>query len=159
MDDTNSKPEPARFPSDRWIGVVLLAVSALMLFETTRFPVMAWDPAGMAFWPRLLIGCLAVVCLWHIVKGRVGEPMERPTGRALALIGVCALYLAATATLGFFVANPLMVAGLLLWYRRAGGGLAAGLAEAVLTAAVATGLIYLVFEYGMGIEMPRGIWG
>lgn len=158
MDGTKPNPGPSKASpqSDRWIAVLLLAVSAMMFYETTRFPSLSWDPAGMALWPRLLIGCLAVVCVWHIVKGCVGDAMEPPTRRALLLIAFCAAYLAGLAYLGFFIANAVMVAGLNLWYRRL---TPRAIAEAIVTAIVATGLIYLVFEYSMGIEMPRGIWG
>lgn len=144
------------FAVDRWMGAVLLVIGALLFFETFSFKTFEWDPLGMAFWPRVLIGALAVISIWHIVVGNVGGAMEPITRRAIAMLFGCFAYLGGLVYLGYFVMTPLMIFATGLWLRPF--TTRAALFSAV-NAVFGTALVYAIFELGMSVELPRGIWG
>ena len=141
---------------DRWMGVVLLVIGALMLVETFSFKTFDWDPLGMAFWPRVLIVALAVISIWHIVVGNVGGAMEPITRRAILLLFGCFAYLGGLAYLGYFVMTPFMIFAAGLWLRPI---TARAAVFSAINAVFGTVLVYVVFELGMSVELPRGIWG
>jgi|GEM_PF-5020421 len=148
-----AKPGVVKF--DRWVGIFFLVVCAGLFYETFFFRTFDWDPVGMAFWPRVLLGVLAVVSVWHIVAGNAGgQPMEAFTRRAFVpFIGGMA-YVLLLDPLGFFILTPIAILLYSLWLRPFSG-------KALLTAAclgiAGTAVIYLIFEFGMNIYLPRGI--
>lgn len=152
-----SSPVPRKSANaDRWLGVVLLVLGGVMFFETFFFKTFDWDPLGMAFWPRVLLGCLAVFVAIHIVKGNVGDEMEPLSMQAVIQFGVCIAYLFGLMYLGFFIATPILVFGLGLRLREFSPR---AVVLSAVAAASSTAIIYLIFEFGMSVELPRGIWG
>lgn len=150
------KSPPGSSNADRWLGVALLVLAAVMFVDTFFFKTFQWDPLGMAFWPRVLLGALVALVAYHIVVGNVGDEMEPMTTRAFIQFGVCMVYLAGLTYLGFFISTPILVFGLGLWLRKPSWK--AALLSA-LSAIICTAAIYLIFEYSMDVELPRGIWG
>jgi len=156
VDTPDSSLPENEFAVDRWMGVALLVIGALMFRETFSFRTFDWDPLGMAFWPRLLIAALSIISAWHIVVGNVGDAMEPITKRAITLFVGCLAYLGGLAYLGYFIATPVMILVAGLWLRPF---TARAAALSVVNAAFGSALVYLIFEFGMSVELPRGIWG
>lgn len=147
----------SQMPFDRWLGIGLLVIGAVLFYDTFFFRTFNWDPLGMAFWPRVLLGALALVSVWHIWKGRIGnEEGERFTPRAFVVFGGGVLYVLGLDYLGFFVATPLVLFVYSLWLRPVS---ARAVVSSAAVAAVGTGLVYAIFEYGMEVILPRGIFG
>jgi hypothetical protein len=145
------------FPFDRWLGVALLAIGAGLFYDTFFFRTFDWDPVGMAFWPRVLLATMAMVAIWHIVKGRVGaEVAERFTPRAFVVFGGGVAYVFMLDYLGFFILTPAALFAYSLWLRPVS---MRAIVSAGFVAVFGTGLVYAIFEYGMDVILPRGILG
>ncbi len=142
---------------DRWVGVVLLVAGAALFGETFFFRTFDWDPVGMAFWPRVLLGMMAAVAIWHIVKGRVAADAAEPlTSRAFAVFGGGMVYVLLLDIVGFFILTPAALFLYSLWLRPLSARAAA---SSALAALFGTGLVYAIFEYGLDVILPRGILG
>lgn len=147
----------SEFLFDRWLGIALLVIAAVLFYDTFFFRTFDWDPVGMAFWPRVLLGGMAAVAVWHIVKGRIGaERADRMTPRAFVVFGGGLVYVSLLDTLGFFIVTPLALFAYSLWLRPLSARAAV---SAALVAATGTGLVYAIFEYGMEVILPRGFLG
>lgn len=144
----------SEIPFDRWVAVVLLVAGAGLFYDTFFFRTFDWDPVGMAFWPRMLLGGMAAVAVWHIVKGRVGvERAERFTPRAFVVFGGGLAYVFLLGYLGFFIVTPVALFAYSLWLRPLS---ARAVVSGAFVATVGTGLVYAIFEYGMDVILPRG---
>jgi putative tricarboxylic transport membrane protein len=147
----------ANFPFDRCVGIVLLAASAGLFYDTFFFRTFDWDPVGMAFWPRVLLATLALVGVWLIVKGRIGsDAVERFTARSFVVFAGGVVYTFLLGYLGFFIATPLALFAYSCWLRPLS---ARALATGAVVALLGTGLVYAIFEYGMEVSLPRGLLG
>lgn len=130
----------------------LLVLCGIAFAETFRFKVVPWDPLGMAFWPRLLIGGLAAfICLrfWHL-RHEVGE--EQPGfSRGIGVLAICIAYVMAFGAFGIFVATPAFFVVFAV-FRNSGSRL-----RDVLVALAASMLIvltvWLLFEYALGLRV------
>jgi hypothetical protein len=150
-------PDGSNFPFDRCVGIALLAASAGLLYDTFFFRTFDWDPVGMAFWPRVLLATLALVCVWLIVKGRIGsEAAERFTSRSFTVFAGGVVYVFLLGYLGFFIATPLALFAYSCWLRPLS---ARTVATSAAVAVVGTGVVYAIFEYGMEVILPRGLLG
>ena len=163
--DTNSAtPESSpqsptvHLKQDRIIGVTILIVSLFLLWETFSFPPPNWDPLGIAFWPRVLLGTLLLIGSFFIIKGNLDNgPFERLDWRAFAVLSGGLLYISLIESVGFILLTPffLFVAVLSL-----GGELTRPrLIEAGLVAGLGTLVIHLVFVKGLRVFLPEGLLG
>ena len=140
---------------DRWVGLVCLALGVALYAETFSFHRVDWDPLGLPFWPRVVIGLLAVASLWLVAKGRLGtSPPEALAPAAFAALAGMVGYAALIPELGFYVATPLF----LFLFQVAIGGLARRrLVEAVVVAAVGTLAVWVVFTALLEVQFPLGL--
>lgn len=137
--------------------MALLVMSVGMFAQTFTFPTFEWDPVGMALWPRILLVLLAALSLWHILRGTVErDPVDPVAPSAFILLAAFAVYVAALSVVGFY-ASTLIVTFAYSFVLR--GGRASDLVPSLVVALVATGAIFAIFEYTLGIYMPRGTWG
>src|SRR3972149_11779721 len=105
--------------ADFYIGLGLLAF-ALVYFQQS-FSILrgfAPDRLGPAFFPRMLALLLAALALTLIIRAGAGrsDPSRPPTIRAgmlAAVLGVLVLYAAVLPALGFLIAPPLTLAGII----------------------------------------------
>ena len=147
----------AKIPFDRWIGVVLLVVGAGLFGDTFFFRTFDWDPVGMAFWPRVLLGAMGAIAVWHIVKGRVAADTVEPfMPRAFVVFGGGVVYVLLLDTIGFFLLTPVALFIYSLWLRPVS---ARAVVSSVVVAVFGTGVVYAIFEYGLDVILPRGILG
>jgi hypothetical protein len=153
---SSGKPgPPPLLGQDRVVGIVILVVGALLFHQTFSFRTVDWDPLGLPFWPRIVLGLMAVTAVYLILRNRLDAgPFQRLQGRAFALLGGLSLYVLLLPWLGYLVATPLM---LFCFHLALGGVRPARLLEAAVFAAVATWLVALVFEGWLFVQFPEGL--
>mgnify|MGYP005861197985 CR=1 FL=1 len=141
---------PAARHPDRWVGVVCLIAGGLLFWETFSFRRVDWDPLGLPFWPRVVLGLIGLASVWLILKGDLGRrPAEPIEPRALAYLAGLLVYLASVPALGFVVATPPY---LFLFHRAMDGG--RRIVEGALVAALGTAALWLLFVVGLGVPLP-----
>lgn len=145
-----------------WIGGAALALGGLMVGQSwgTPFFVPGRGSGAMAF--PLLVGCgllgMGLLLIGRTVAGRDGRapvtwPAEDGRRRVLGLLLLGVAYVLLLDRAGFLLTNVLVGLGCL---RLLGGY---GWARSVgLAVALAVGLT-LVFEYALGVSLPRGLVG
>jgi putative tricarboxylic transport membrane protein len=144
-----------RFGQDRLVGIAILVIGAFLFWETFSFKVVNWDPLGLPFWPRILLGLLGALAVYLIVRGSLDDgPYQQLQVRAFVVLAGAIAYVLAIDILGFLVATPLYLAG---FHLALGGVTRRHLVEAVILAACGTGLIYYVFQDALWVQFPEGI--
>lgn len=145
----------SRKSQDRAIGLVTLAVSALLFYETYSFRVVEWDAMGLPFWPRLVLGCLGGLSLLFVARGSLDDgPHQLLDARAFAVLGGGVLYVALIPLIGYVIVTPVFIAAFSFWLGPRTGRSAL---QATLTAAIATAVIYYVFKESLYVQFPEGL--
>jgi len=140
---------------DRALGIVLIVAGCLLFWRTFSFRVVAWDPFGLAFWPRIVLGLLIAFGLYLTFRGNLDEgPFKSLQGRAFIVALGLGAYVVALPYLGFLVTTPLYIA--LFHFALSDRTGLRGL-EAVIVALAATALIYWLFQDLMQVQFPRGM--
>jgi hypothetical protein len=144
-----------RWGQDRLLGIAIVVIGAFLFWQTFSFRTVNWDPLGLPFWPRILLGLLGVVGVYLIVRGSLDRgPFLRLEPRAFVVLAAAVVYVLAIDILGFLVATPLFLFG----FHLALGGITRGhLVEAAIVAACGTSLIYYVFQEALWVQFPEGI--
>ncbi|HEV8673953.1 MAG TPA: tripartite tricarboxylate transporter TctB family protein [Methylomirabilota bacterium] len=148
--------------ADALIGLGVVTLSGVLLWQTGRIPTPPFIPISPAFYPRIILAVLAL-----LAAALVGEawlagppgPAPAPPPRAARrwLVALCfllfGLYTAALPWLGYRLSTALFVAAT-QWslgartLRTVPGCLAVGLGTALAT--------YVVFERYLHVLLPRG---
>ncbi|MFH1343296.1 MAG: tripartite tricarboxylate transporter TctB family protein [Pseudomonadota bacterium] len=145
-------------------GLILLAISLVLLVKSFQLPSIPIVPVGPGFYPAIVLSFMAVasalLVVQDIVKHRATAPAgDTPPRRyrlvviAFAIVGG---YVVLLPLAGFRVATVLFVAAL----QAALGGPRTAREWAVL-AAIAVGTTvstYVVFERYLLVLLPRGAW-
>jgi putative tricarboxylic transport membrane protein len=138
---------------DRLVGLVALATAAIFFYETLSFRVVAWDPLGLAFWPRVVLALMATFALWFVIRGSVSQDGIEPVlPSAFLVLGGCAAPVVVLPRLGFLISTFAFV---LVFAHLLGRGQDRRLAWALGLAVVTTLGVYLVFQQGLGVQLPR----
>ena len=147
-------------------GLILLAISLVLLVQSFQLPSLPIVPVGPGFYPAIVLSFMAaasaLLVLQDIVKHRVTAPAgaaDTPPRRyrlvviAFAIVGG---YVVLLPLLGFRVATVLFVAAL----QAALGRPRTAREWAVLAAiAVSTAVSsYVIFERYLLVLLPRGAW-
>ncbi|HEU4963376.1 MAG TPA: tripartite tricarboxylate transporter TctB family protein [Bacilli bacterium] len=153
------------------IGIALIAVAGYVLYTTRSFPNLGGTDIGPGFFPNLiawLMLLLAVLLIFSSLRQEAvpaeegdgaeesaSETKTQTSARFLPLFGVAAtvLYVVLIALAGFYVATPIFLLALMwtLRFRK--------LVPLVVTIALITVFIYLVFEVMLKVPMPSGLFG
>jgi hypothetical protein len=158
-----------RLGRDGIAGLVLLGLSLVLLQASLNLPQLPLVPVGPGFYPRFVLGFLALASLVLIVQDALARRSPAPAApatrkalppRAYALVAGAFAAVGAYAfllpLLGYRIATFLFVAGLqsmLGWPRSARRwGVLAAIAFAT------TLLTYLAFERYLLVLLPRGAW-
>jgi hypothetical protein len=132
--------------------VGLLAITGVCIWQTFLFRNVPWDPLGMAFWPRILLGGLTVALLaqlWFCLRGATeAEPGFR---RGMGILGLCVGFVLGLPFLGIYLITPLFMAVFALLWRE--GTWARRLAISLAATVVVLGLVGLVFQYGLELRV------
>jgi putative tricarboxylic transport membrane protein len=152
--------------ADRVILVCTAVLAALYFWGTSLIPsLQIGDPLGPKAFPYLVGIGLVISALWllvEILQGRRSAPAAPPTAAesaanrhtALLIGGVVAwtaFYFAVFEPLGFLVATPPFLLGLMAWFNR--GRWLANL----LTAVLFTLGVYLLFSKVLGVALAQGV--
>lgn len=143
---------------DRAVGICILFAGTILFRETLSFPPPNWDPLGIAFWPRILLGALMLIGVYLIIKGSLDDgPFERLNWRAFIVLASGVVYTCLLNTIGFILLTPpfMFLAVICL-----GGSLTkTRVIEAILVAGGGTLFIHLVFVKGLRVFLPEGLLG
>jgi hypothetical protein len=141
---------------DRLVGTILLVGCAILFVETFSFKTRPYVPLNTAFWPRVILGALALVGAILAFKGRIGsETHERIDPNALLVTGGALLFVFSLKWLGFFAAAAVVAACGYVWLSDPRGPrtLVTGVVFGVVSAAV----VHLVFRSGLKVQLPEGV--
>lgn len=146
-------------------GLILFAISLVLLFQSFKLPSLPIVPIGPGFYPAIVLTFLAaasaLLVAQDFLRGRATvSPDEKaprwnwwPVAKAFAIVGV---YIALMPLLGFRLSTVLFVASLqaALDPPKTARGWIVLAAVAIGTAAAG----YLVFERYLLVLLPRGAW-
>ncbi len=150
----SAEPLP-RLGQDRIVGLVILLVGAFLFYETFNFRVVAWDPLGLAFWPRIVLGIMGLLAVYLIIRNSVDAgPFQPLQGRAFVLLAGLSLYVLLLPKLGYLIATPIM---LFCFHVALGGTQPKRLLEAAIFAGIATWIVAWVFESLLFVQFPQGL--
>ncbi len=148
--------------NDAIFGAIFLALSLLVLWSVQSYPKIPGQNIGPAAFPGVAAAILAFCSVLLIVQGVRGRQggtwFERGTWtrhpRQLVAfattVGALALYVVASAKLGFLVTGVVMLVSLML-------ALQVRPRIALLVAVVATVSIHLAFYKGLRVPLPWGV--
>ncbi|HYH29175.1 MAG TPA: tripartite tricarboxylate transporter TctB family protein [Pseudonocardia sp.] len=157
---------PAAAPTVPWRhdlvgGLLAAALGAAVVLHVRTFPELPDGQPGPALFPGIVGGLLVVFGLVLAVRavltrGRAVQPGPGVTRqgvvRALAVVGLVVAYLLLAETLGFLITMGVLLF-LLMWL------LGARPLVAALAAAATTGLIVLLFQELLLVQLPSGLLG
>jgi len=144
-----------RFGQDRLVGIAIVLIGAFLFWETFSFKTVNWDPLGLPFWPRILLGLLGAIGIYLIIRGNLDAgPYQGLEWRAFVVLTGALVYVLLIDVLGFLIATPLY---LFLFHLSLGGVTRGHLVEAAILAVCGTGLIYYVFQKVLWVQFPEGM--
>jgi len=145
-------------------GLILLAISLVLLVQSSQLPSLPIVPVGPGFYPAIVLSFMAaasaLLVLQDIVKHRATAPASDAPPRRYRLVvitfAIVGGYVALLPLLGFRVATVFFVAAL-----QAALGRPRTAREWRVLVAIAVGTTvasYLVFERYLLVLLPRGAW-
>ncbi|MFL6816618.1 MAG: tripartite tricarboxylate transporter TctB family protein [Bradyrhizobium sp.] len=147
-------------------GLVLLAISLVLLVQSFQLPSLPIVPVGPGFYPAIVLSFMAaasaLLVLQDLAKGRalsaVGadEAPRRNYRLVVIAFAIVGAYVALLPLLGFRVATVLFVAVL-----QAALGQPRTARQWAVLAAIAVGttaVSYFIFERYLLVLLPRGAW-
>ncbi len=142
---------------DRLVGIILLIICAILFVETFNFKTRPHVPLNTAFWPRVILGMLAVVGTILVAKGRTSNEQHEKIDTNALLVAVAALlFVFSLRWLGFFAAAAIIAAGGYIWLSdtRSPRVLLTG----AMFGAVSAGFVHIVFRTGLKVQLPEGVF-
>lgn len=143
---------------DRYVGLGFVAFGAIMFYVSTTWTTnFTSDPAGPAAIPKLL--CAALVLLGAILTAggfsvkAVSEQKIATKAEILllaALTAICVLYIVLLPIIGYLLATPLLIAGVMV---------AVGsrkVSTIALVSVIATIVLFVLFKYLLQVNLPLG---
>ena len=151
---------------DGFTGLVVLAASLALFWATFGLERHPMVPVGPGFYPRIVLGITAAFALGLVVadlfaRRRHAAPAAEPAERhnyplVAAAFGVFAAYVLALPWLGFRAATFLFLLAMPVVLERPASRRRWVLVAAI--AAIATAVVYFVFERYLHVLLPRGRW-
>jgi putative tricarboxylic transport membrane protein len=146
-------------------GLILLGISLVLIVQSLSLPSLPIVPVGPGFYPRIVLGFLALASLVLVVqdfaKQRSRQTDTAPAERrnyplVVALFVIFGAYVGLMPLIGFRIATGLFVAAV-----QAALDPPRTARQWVILAAVSLGAVvatYLVFERYLLVLLPRGTW-
>ena len=145
---------------DRWVGVALAALGAVVLWTARDFPNVPGQKLGAAFLP-MLVGVGLVVCALLLMlrsfRVRPTPASEAPDSlwagarlAPLAVIGSIGAYVLLAESLGFLIVAPVLLFVLFLAFGR-------GVKGALWWALAGGAVVHLVFYKMLRVPLPWGV--
>ena len=145
--------------ADAASGGILLLAAGVYGAATRGFPAGEGEP-GPAFFPLILSGALVIVAFVILVQGlRAGlarygtDTVPRPHGisKPLGVIALTAAYITSFEPLGFVASTAVYTLLITMTFRRQRP------LVMITTPILSTLFIYLLFDVGLGVPLPRGL--
>ncbi|GED21914.1 tripartite tricarboxylate transporter TctB family protein [Halomonas halmophila] len=140
--------------NDRICGILLIVLAVAYGWGASQFPVPfgGSEAVGPETFPYLLSAVLVLSSLYMIVRPDPDNawPWSRTGVELIIAVVVLLLYTALLQPLGFIISTTLAV-GTLCWR------MGATLAKAYMTGAAAGVVVFLVFNYALGLALPLGV--
>ncbi|SEM93454.1 tripartite tricarboxylate transporter TctB family protein [Halomonas caseinilytica] len=140
--------------NDRIFGILMIVLAVAYGWGATQFPEPfgGSEAVGPETFPYLLAAVLTVSSLYLIVRPDPDNawPWSRTGVELVIAVVVLLLYTALLQPLGFIISTTLAV-GTLCWR------MGATLPKAYVTGAVAGVVVFLVFNYALGLALPLGL--
>lgn len=143
-------------------GLILLGISLALLYQTLSLPHIPIVPVGPGFYPRIVLGflaiCSAALVVQDLLKRRAPaqDAAPRRYGLVVALFAIFGAYVGLMPYVGFRIATTLFVAAAQIALDRP--RTPAQWAVVVAVALVTVAATYLVFERYLLVLLPRGSW-
>ena len=145
---------------DRWVGLALAGLGAVVLWTSRAFPDVPGQKLGAAFLP-MLVGAGLVVCALLLVlrsfRARAGQGAAPPVPLSagarlapLAVVGCITAYVLLAETLGFLIVAPALLFVLFLAFGR-------GAAGALVWSLSGAAVVHLVFYKMLRVPLPWGV--
>lgn len=148
---------------DRVFAVICLGLGFWLIIESLQFDYLSKfgpGPGFEPFWLGVLLALLAVFLFIDTIrrKGRKEDektmlPGWKSLGRLASIMLAMAGFALVVEVLGFTLSVFLFVTVLLFFLE----GL--GLPKSVFYGVMFSGFIFLVFQYWLGVELPKGLLG
>ncbi|WP_275287510.1 tripartite tricarboxylate transporter TctB family protein [Halomonas elongata] len=140
--------------NDRIFGVLLIVLAVAYGWGASQFPVPfgGSEAVGPETFPYLLAVVLVLSSLYLIVRPDPDNawPWSRTGIELVIAVVVLLLYTALLQPLGFIISTTLAV-GTLCWR------MGADLPRAYMTGALAGVVVFLVFNFALGLALPLGL--
>lgn len=164
-DNTNSKPiaikPTGKKRDDAITAIVLLVFSGFVISEALSMSISAEYGPGPGMFPLILgisLAVLSLLLLWDGINPRTKDKASKFQNKAgllasgLMVLGLVGYALVITK-LGYLLTTFLLVLFLM--------GVVARdkLRTTLLTAIAVTVLLYLIFDVGLGVQLPKGPFG
>lgn len=144
------------------LGVLLLALTALIWTVTASFPRIPGQPYGPDLFPRIISASLGLAGVLMILRGLLSQPRlpfaelapwarsPRAIGAIVLTLGAILAYILVAEILGFVITAFCLLLALMLYLRT-------GPAPALLTAAGMALAVEYFFSGLMRVPLPRGL--
>jgi putative tricarboxylic transport membrane protein len=144
------------------LGVLLLALTALVYAVTASFPRIPGQPYGPDLFPRVISGFLGLAGVVMVLRGLLSSPRlpfaelapwarsPRAIGAILLTLGSILAYILLADTLGFVITGFSLLLVLMLYLRN-------GPVASAVTAAGVTLAVEYFFSGLMRVPLPRGL--
>ncbi len=152
--------------ADAVFGFISLGLSFWLMIEASRFDYMtefAAGPGFMPFWLGVALGLLALFLIWDAFRRKGGKKDELdkerglPDRKALIRVGLILLMIVGLTLvmqyLGFALAVVLFVILILFFLEGYGIG------KSTFYGIVFSAFIFLVFQYWLEVQLPKGYFG
>lgn len=148
-------------------GLILLAISLVLLVQSFSLPYLPIVPVGPGFYPRIVLTFMAVASIaliaqdWLTRRALAAGPRRDAAPRrnyraVVALFAIIGIYVALMPYIGFRIATGLFVAAAQATLARPRSRRAW---VTLVTVALATVVVtYFVFETYLLVLLPRGSW-
>ena len=144
-------------------GLILLAISLVLLVQSFQLPSLPIVPVGPGFYPAIVLSFMAAASALLVVQDLmkrapavVGSGAPRNYRLVVIAFAIVGAYVALLPLLGFRVATVLFVGTL-----QAAGRSRASIAPIRPSVAIALGtaaVSYVIFERYLLVLLPRGAW-
>ncbi len=145
---------------DRTVGIGILVFGSILFWETFSFRILDWEPLGMAFWPRVLLGLFGLVGVYFVVRGNVDEgPFQRLDWGAFVALALAVAYILALKYVGYILLTPIFLFVGVLALERSRAFTRRALTEAVIVGGLGTAIVYFAFHKLLLVQLPEGLLG
>lgn len=149
---------------DALVGIASVLLGIFVLFVAGTFNEnTALDPAGPGGVPTILAWCILIIGIIHII-GAYLAPKSNDDKKAfftkefenakpvLRITVVCALYIFLLEYIGYLIATPLLIIGI-MWTINV-----RNIKSLILTSVVTTLVLFLVFGIALKVRLPMGFF-